>query len=46
MKDVSKFQGVNPTGSSAARATYGLYDMAGNLWQLRWDWFSADHYTP
>ncbi len=35
---------TNPAGAFAANG-YGLYDMAGNAWEMCWDWFSENTYT-
>lgn len=32
-----------PTGVDMANG-YGLYDMAGNLWEKCWDWYGASYY--
>jgi sulfatase modifying factor 1 len=41
--DWDGFDGLAPTGSFAPNG-YGLFDMAGNVWEWTADWFRSDYY--
>ncbi len=41
---VDGFERTSPVGAFPANG-YGLFDMAGNVWEWTTDWFSARHYA-
>jgi formylglycine-generating enzyme len=42
---IDKCEGTSPVGSFAPNG-YGLYDMAGNMWEWTCDWFYSNAHAP